>query len=267
MAALLEAVHVVRTPEQVEFEFPLAGPTVRLLAWAIDGVLIGAAIIAVSVLLLFLDFTVAGLGTALILVAVFLINWGYFVACETLLSGQTLGKRALGLRVLQDTGVRIGFAQSALRNLLRAVDHLPALYLVGGISALLSEEGKRLGDHVAGTIVVRERRRRIPAAVASAAGVADGAALTRLRAKVRPRATPAERELLVAAALRRDELSLGARLLVFGELAAVCTERLGVERPPHLSEEKFVLQVALALLVEEPRPLAGREPLRRGAAG
>src|SRR5262245_54918869 len=107
-----------------------------------------------------------GFASALAFIIWFLIEWGYSILFESVWSGQTPGKRALGLRVLQENGVRIGFWHATLRNLARPFDKLPVFYLVGGTAALFSATHQRFGDMLAGTIVVRERRLGVPSSLA-----------------------------------------------------------------------------------------------------
>jgi uncharacterized RDD family membrane protein YckC len=80
----------------------------------------------------------------------------YFVTLEGLV-GATLGKWALGLRVVTDGGDRPGLARSTLRNILRLVDGLPAFNIVGVVLILRSPERARFVDRVAGTRVIRVR--------------------------------------------------------------------------------------------------------------
>jgi uncharacterized RDD family membrane protein YckC len=80
----------------------------------------------------------------------------YFVLLEGL-AGATLGKRALGLRVEKAEGGTPGLAKGLLRNLLRVIDGLPALGILGIILIATSPERTRLGDRVAGTRVIRAR--------------------------------------------------------------------------------------------------------------
>jgi len=242
----LTATHVIRTPELVEFQFELAGLCSRMLAWGVDGLLSAAVTALLLLALSLLSVLSAGLAGFLSFVAVFLVQWAYFAGFEWRMAGQTPGKKMLGLRVMQRSGVRIDFVHAALRNLLRPLDHLPLLYAVGGGAALFSDARQRLGDRVAGTVVVRERRRRTPSGVLTAVGeqvARTGASEDRLR-----RATVAERDLLFLAALRREELELGARLRLFGELAEHLEARFGVARPAHLSDEKVVLDAMATLL-------------------
>lgn len=94
---------------------------------------------------------------ALIILVQFTVLWGYYVIFEALADGQTPGKRSQRLRVVRDGGYSITFGASAVRNFVRFVDMQPlVLYAVGMLSVILSKHGKRLGDMVAGTLVVRE---------------------------------------------------------------------------------------------------------------
>ena len=87
----------------------------------------------------------------------FVVLWGYYLLFEGLSDGQTPGKRMLRLRAVRDGGYSVGFPASAVRNLLRIIDLQPVFtYLVGITSVAVSKSGQRLGDLVAGTIVVRE---------------------------------------------------------------------------------------------------------------
>jgi uncharacterized RDD family membrane protein YckC len=97
-------------------------------------------------------FGVGGNGLAMLLL--FALMWAYWVVCEVWLDGQTLGKRALGLRVVNADGTPITWLPSVVRNLLRVVDVLPGVYGVGLASTLIDPYGRRLGDVVAGTMVI-----------------------------------------------------------------------------------------------------------------
>jgi hypothetical protein len=86
----------------------------------------------------------------------FLLYFGYFALFEIIWNGQTIGKRVVGIRVVKDSGRPLTPAESIGRNLMRIVDYLPAFYAIGIVSAILTKENKRLGDLVAGSLVVRE---------------------------------------------------------------------------------------------------------------
>ncbi len=259
--ALLDGAHAVLTPEYVEFNFVLAGLYTRFLAWLLDALLKACAgLFLVMGLSLTIGLAVPGFASAASFVIWFLVDWGYSIAFETAWSGQTPGKKAMGIRVIQESGVRIGFYQSVLRNLSRAFDSFPALYLVGGVSALFSESQQRFGDMLAGTIVIRERRLKIPASIARPEGettlLSDPVFLARVK-----KLSVGEKELLFSAAIRREELSMEARLKLFASISSRLQEDAGLFKPPHLSDEKLVLLVAAALAAEQ-KGSRSRGPLR-----
>jgi len=153
----------IETPEQTVLEFEIAGVGSRFLALAWDTliqILIGIAlVVCVAILGIAMpNSSNAGIWfVALIVLGFFVLYFGYFAIFEAIWNGQTPGKRKEGIRVIKDSGRPITPAESAARNLMRIVDGLPALYAVGICSALLSRQNKRLGDFVAGTIVVHEK--------------------------------------------------------------------------------------------------------------
>lgn len=209
------------------------------------------------------------IGFALVFILYFLVDWGYAIVLEGLWSGQTVGKRLFGLRVIQESGVRVGWLQAFLRNLARPVDRLPIFYLVGGLSALFTPSQQRLGDLLAGTVVVRERRLQIPAALSRPEG--DTALLGDLDFRARVAKLSAEEEaLLFSAAMRREELGLEARLNLFSTIARRLEDEVGFFKPPHLSDEKLVLLVTAALAARRTErarsKLPRRPPPRPGAA-
>ena len=153
----------IPTPEGVELELVLAGVGSRLVATVIDYLVKGAILLALWIIGTAVGGDeVGGFLLAGLVVASFLVWFGYDVAFETLASGRTPGKRAAGQRVVRLGGEPVGFLASAVRNLLRLVDSLPGLYAVGALSVLFSRRNQRLGDLAAGTLVVRERRAPLP---------------------------------------------------------------------------------------------------------
>lgn len=122
----------------------------RAAAWAIDFALRLAVIWMFGVLLALLG----DLGIAIYLILLFCLFWVYPVMFEVLNDGQTPGKRALGLRVVNANGTPVGWVPSIVRNLMRTVDMLPLLYGFGLIAGLIDRDSRRFGDMVAGTLVV-----------------------------------------------------------------------------------------------------------------
>lgn len=153
----LDSTFSVITPENIAFEYRLAGPFRRLPALMLDMCLRVAILVALAFALMWtvgLASTGLAFGTFLILVLV--VNWFYGVLFETFNNGQTPGKYLLGLRVLSDNGQPIDGKQATLRNLLQAADMF--FPMVALVVAALSRKYQRLGDLVAGTIVVIEER-------------------------------------------------------------------------------------------------------------
>lgn len=154
----------IQTPEQTLLEFHLAGIGSRFLACVID-TLIQA--LATFVLIVITVVAVAGAGatvswgspwvTAVAVILWFALYNGYFAFFEAVWNGQTPGKRLMQLRVIQQSGRPISVFQAIARNLLRTVDELPFLYGIGCLTVMLNRQNKRLGDFVAGTVVVREK--------------------------------------------------------------------------------------------------------------
>jgi uncharacterized RDD family membrane protein YckC len=164
----------IETPEQVELRFPISGIGSRFLAVLTDTIIQFVALLVL--LLLFVLVASAAQRSALgqvsdtsakwfvagVFLFYFLIYWGYFSLFEAFWNGQTPGKRLLKIRVIKDSGRQITFFEALARNLLRIVD-LQLGYLVGVICMLCNKQQKRLGDFVAGTIVVHERSEDQPA--------------------------------------------------------------------------------------------------------
>jgi uncharacterized RDD family membrane protein YckC len=147
------------TPERIVIAHPLAGPSRRFMAYLVDqGLLVALVLVAFLFLQLLTLGSLAAFGP--FLVAYFVLTWGYGAFCEGLFNGQTVGKRALGIRVVSDRGVPISGAQAVLRNLIGTVDGLlPFFYQTALASMILSPKFQRLGDLAAGTMVIVEERR------------------------------------------------------------------------------------------------------------
>ena len=210
----------VRTPEGVEFSVLLAGPVVRFLAWSIDMACITAATGAISVIINLLSIINLDLGMALIILAGFIISIGYGICCEWLWRGQTIGKRLLRLRVVDERGLRLQFSQVVVRNLLRVVDSLPLLYLAGGVACLISGKSQRLGDMGASTIVVRNPVVFLPEFERLEDDKFNSMAnYPHLVARLRQKTGHDALAIAVRALLRRDELDPKARVQLFRALA------------------------------------------------
>jgi uncharacterized RDD family membrane protein YckC len=159
---------IIETPEQTSIEFPLAGIGSRFLAVLIDSLIQGAVLFILGLIFvgLGLGFRSAGFAgsqtagvwiVAILIFLYFLLMYGYFIVFESIWNGQTPGKRLTHIRVIKDSGQPITAIDAVGRNLLRIVDQLPFAYGIGVLCAWISPQSKRLGDYVAGTVVVHEK--------------------------------------------------------------------------------------------------------------
>jgi uncharacterized RDD family membrane protein YckC len=151
----LDTINHRPTPEGCELALAPAGPFSRALAWLIDLVIRLMAWLALAQGLM-----IAGrAGMGAVLLSGFVLEWLAPICFEVLWYGQTPGKRVLGLTVLHDDGTPVGWQASFIRNTVRFVDFLPLGYAAGFVTMLINADGKRLGDLVAGTIVVHAPRK------------------------------------------------------------------------------------------------------------
>jgi uncharacterized RDD family membrane protein YckC len=150
IAAPLDTVRRVATPEGCELNLRIAGPTIRARAWLLDFVI--RVVIFFAVLMIVAKF--GRLGSGLALLIAFILEWLYPVIFEVYWRGATPGKKLSNLLVLHDDGTPIGWGASFARNTLRFVDFLPFGYACGLLTMWLNEDSKRLGDLLAGTVVV-----------------------------------------------------------------------------------------------------------------
>lgn len=271
----LEQLVDVETPEQVVFSYTVAGVGSRAAAALIDYLVTFGVLVLLWTLLAVLTPAIGSEGGAgrtvdsvermsgswafaILILVQFMLLWGYYVLFEALWDGQTPGKRRIGLRVVQDGGYSVSFAASAVRNLARLVDMQPGFfYGVGILSAAMSSSGKRLGDILAGTIVVRERvlplspsarvgTDRVTDRQSAAAGgvVAHSAVLT-----------DAEYELLERFTSRRHSLEPQRRRALSDQLASRFRDRLPAGPGP---EARRLLELFDAERTARGRGMAGR---------
>ena len=215
-----ERLLTIETPEGVVFSYELATPALRGLAWLIDACAIAAASYAVGKAVDALAFVGTDFAAAIGVLSYFVISVGYGIVLEWRWRGQTVGKRVLGLRVIDAQGLRLQLPQIALRNLMRLFDSLPIFYLVGGIAALVSRNAQRLGDLAANTVVAREAVRREPDLEQIAPAKYNSlAAHKHLAARLRSVVSPDAVAVAVRAVMQRDSFDPAARIELFGELA------------------------------------------------
>jgi uncharacterized RDD family membrane protein YckC len=232
----------IDTPEQIALEFQLAGAGSRFVAVAID-TLIQSVIFAILIMIALGAGWIASVGLrslatwiiAALAIAAFILSYGYFATFESLWGGQTPGKRAIGIRVIAVSGQPISTFDALVRNLLRIVDWLPFLYAVGLLSIFFTSRHQRLGDIVAGTVVVHEQETQ-KGVVPSAPAVT-----TRLGAR---RLSVEEVEVIQAFLARREDLPYYMRQRASRQLAERIRTTLDLPHTSHQDDEALIEAVA-----------------------
>lgn len=157
MAALplADTLQAVELADGVEIHLRVAGPAPRSMAWLIDVLILMASVIGLGIALNIVGAVVgAQVATGIYMLLLFLLWWFYNVYFEVSKRAATPGQRSVGLKVVSVSGGPVTLSQSLIRNLLRVVDFMPALYLFGIICCLFTRRFQRLGDLVADTVVI-----------------------------------------------------------------------------------------------------------------
>lgn len=222
---------VVNTPERVGFRYRAAGPAARGAAWGIDFLLQGFIGAGLSVIAGLSGFAIGQASMGIMLVGLFALTWFYSAAFELWASGRTPGKMVVGIRVVKRDGASIGPREAVLRNLVRAVDGLPMLYVIGVIVVAVDSAGRRLGDLVADTVVISERSTKLLGDVAIDPPVSDEE-----RRMMPTRVTLSSRERRVIEELLRRRARHHPDFLenLASELAPKLARREGLEAPTHV---------------------------------
>lgn len=166
----------IATPEGVTLELVLAGLGSRFVARLLDTLIQLVGILAL--VLVFQATSAPGIVQAFVYISLFLVIFAYDVPFELLNGGRTIGKMAAGIRVVGTSGEPVSFFASAIRNILRIIDFLPALYVSGSITIVVTARDQRLGDLAAGTVVVRDKFPGLSAASAAPITVPPEAVVT-----------------------------------------------------------------------------------------
>ncbi|HEU5314848.1 MAG TPA: RDD family protein [Chloroflexota bacterium] len=254
----------VLTPERVSLAFDIAGIGSRAAAALIDTAIQAVLFFAVAVVNFLASLADAfdRLGSAgpwlvvasIILVALvgFFLLWGYYIVFEIVWSGQTPGKRALGIRVIRENGYPIRPGDAVVRNLVRIVDAPPFGAVLGSVVMLLNDRAKRLGDFAAGTIVVRETKRQrldqlpgLPARPAALEAPPAGSTSAAAQGGATALALGADDATLLRDFLvRRREMYADARAQLARRLALHLSRRYGLAAPARGREEPFLESLA-----------------------
>ena len=241
----------LETPERVDLEIDLAGVGSRSLAYIVDFILVFVVMFASSIALLLSGALLGTLAVVIWVIAIFLMWWFYFAFFEAVWTGQTPGKRLMGLRVQKVGGYPIGWPEALIRNFLRLVDMMMMSVPIGLIVMLFTRRHQRIGDLAAGTVVVREQTIHIEDLADlgfTAATAADGTEAARVTGG--PELTLEEFELLRDFLQRRDDFDHLSRHRIGNSLAGYLRERLAEQgrlsetlRDRELEDEVFLVRL------------------------
>ena len=249
----------IETPELVAIEMPLAGIGSRFIALLVDMLIWAAGLSVLFLFFWFIDPAVQAFSrlsyqwvVAIVLLTLFLLNWGYFTLFEAFWNGHTPGKKIARIRVIQRSGCPIGLFESMARNLIRFVDQFPGFYVVGMIAMFVTRQHQRLGDLAAGTLVVRDRepeppprddsaKRTFTAQIFSAPEPSpEPHSFISLPAAGVARLSSADLEVLEGFFSRRLDMSLETRRALAERIASAIQAKSGLERPSGASVETFL---------------------------
>jgi uncharacterized RDD family membrane protein YckC len=239
----------IETPEQVALDFHIAGIGSRFMAFAIDSLY---QVLAFALLMLGLSFMSPSIARffgrigenwaiAITIILLFGLYWGYFAFFEAIWKGQTPGKRNVGIRVVKDSGRSINAFEAISRNLLRAIDQLPGMYVFGLLSMAISKENRRIGDYVAGTLVVHEK-----AAIQIDADLQDLSHTAAITVSTEG-LTAADLELIETFLHRRLSLEAGIRSQMATRIVGHVRSKVGGQAETGDSEEHYLELVAKAI--------------------
>ena len=250
----------IDTPENVTFGYPLAGPGSRLIAAAVDLLLVVLGNVFLQYVAWFVLALLSpedlwsdldqlsldgGLLIALYVLLNFLLFWAYFIGFELRWNGQTPGKRLAGLRVVRLDGTPAGVLEIVVRNLVRLVDLLPFFYALGAVVVVSNRHSRRLGDFAAGTLVIRTETARTAAQLATPPVLPAETVPADIQFVPSVRNLAAEEYQLVCAVLAGEAAQRVNAGLVL-RLAVALALKLGYPPPTEATARSFLQLVAAA---------------------
>ncbi len=242
---------------------PLAGIGSRFIAIVIDYLIWGAAFLILGLMAAIIVPALhvfggvsANWAVGILVLIVFLMQWGYFTLFEAFGNGRTPGKHVARIRVIHQSGRGVNFVEALARNLVRIIDYLPGFYAVGIVAMFLSRRHQRLGDMVAGTLVVRDREIEAPNWSGTATRTITGPALAVdspipaphlgivLPAPQLAKLSASDLEVLEGFFARRLDMDLTTRGALARRIASALCAKSGLAVPPDISVETFLEAIA-----------------------
>ena len=239
--------HGIVTPEAVVLDFEPAGVASRILARLVD---IAAQLAFLGTFSNFLFIATGGNETGFLiglLIVTFLALFAYPAVLEAMAHGRTLGKMAIGLRVVTVEGAPVRFRHTSVRSMMQLIDIVLTFGGAAIASSVVSKRGQRLGDILAGTMVIRERRAASVLAE-QAVRFPNPRGLDELVLSIDPSPLgPGQAALLRGFLIRVTELDPAARASIAARLSQRVSHHLGQPLPPGLHPETWLACVAAAL--------------------
>jgi uncharacterized RDD family membrane protein YckC len=248
----------IDTPEQISLELPLAGIGSRFLALTLDsliqvGVVLVLTIVGWIISISYTELSGAAdkffsetVGTIVLIVVPFCLYWGYFAVFEILWQGRTPGKRVAGIRVIHQTGRPMSGIECIGRNLMRAIDIAPTLYIVGLICMMCNKQNRRVGDFIAGTIVVHDKALDSVSPTWGDKRIGDRMFVDPVQPELRKLSSD-ELVLIETYLNRRYDLDAFVRAQTSARIVAMISEKLGVTKDPGQRDDDFLESVARQL--------------------
>jgi uncharacterized RDD family membrane protein YckC len=258
----MSRVILIATPENVDVEYELAGLASRFAAWFADLFLKSIFLFILEVILILFFRITHGVFFAVFTVfASLFFLWGYNLYFEIKWLGQTPGKKMFGLQVIRCGGYPVNPQSIFIRNLLFLIDFLPFLCFIGAVSILLTKDYQRIGDLVAGTIVIKKRETITLFELLKSARILpehlDAAALELIRENA-GQLTPDEYKAIKHFTSRRMKLSLDAQQDSAALLARPIMQRLGIVPPEGTQIVDYAIMLEYLVIAYEQlrRPLS-----------
>ncbi len=249
--------YVLQSPEKVEIRYEIGGIGSRALAAVLDDLLVLLIVGTIAAILALLEDTTQWMTTLLgtvstawffagVIFFAYIFWFGYYIAFEILWNGQTPAKRLMGLRVMMLDGTPVTPTAVFIRELVRLVDAFPICifgYNVAGVLAFFNPYCQRLGDMLAGTFVVKERKVELPT-LAQLAEVETAQHPMEVYLPEHLELSAREYQALRAFLDRREQLPHIARQERAEELYSYLYRKLGLQVPSTVATEKILEAIA-----------------------
>ena len=232
------------TPEGVVLDFDMAGVASRLLARVIDTIIQVSVLYVTVIVAVVVSISAPTAAIVSMIVLAFVVLFLYPMVLEAYWGGRTVGKYALGLRVVTVEGGPVRIRHTAIRSMLQLIDVFATSGGAAVIAAVTSRHGQRLGDMAAGTYVIREKRSKGQMAEREVVIPTPGGMESLADSIDTSNLDTSQGALIRAALIRAPELTDDARLALISDLADRVSVAIGAPVPPTVHPETWLACVA-----------------------